>query len=245
MLFRSIEALGSLDKSDVYIPGNDRNLLIWLGMAMALREKINVSFDNEAYEKLKVPRKDGGCYIAAATVKKKYNLPFDMRLYSACGPMIRDTNKYPVYSWQLTTCYDTRELGYADNKWEDWEYLYEFMTGRIKKEPENIEKYMRLRDKGYLTESDEVNVICMKHHGEWHKNTPLMKALPTITKEEGRLETIKGSVPNLAEERPGCGFADRCPNAKEICFRQKPELKEVSEGHMCACLFAEGGLNDE
>lgn len=73
----------------------------------------------------------------------------------------------------------------------------------------------------------------------------LMKALPTITKEEGRLETIKGSVPNLAEERPGCGFADRCPNAKEICFRQKPELKEVSEGHMCACLFAEGGLNDE
>lgn len=73
----------------------------------------------------------------------------------------------------------------------------------------------------------------------------LMKALPTITKDEGRLETIKGSVPNLAEERPGCGFADRCPYAKDICKQQKPELREVSEGHMCACLFAEGGLSDE
>ncbi|MBR6585669.1 MAG: ABC transporter ATP-binding protein [Firmicutes bacterium] len=73
----------------------------------------------------------------------------------------------------------------------------------------------------------------------------LMKALPTITKEEGRLETIKGSVPNLAEERPGCGFADRCPYARDFCHHQKPELKRISEGHMCACHFAEGGLKDE
>lgn len=72
----------------------------------------------------------------------------------------------------------------------------------------------------------------------------LMKALPTITKDEGRLETIRGSVPNLAEERIGCGFADRCPFAKEVCSRQKPDLKEISEGHLCACLFAEGGLNN-
>lgn len=73
----------------------------------------------------------------------------------------------------------------------------------------------------------------------------LMKALPTITKEEGRLETIKGSVPNLAEERPGCGFAERCPMAQELCFKQKPAVKEVGEGHLCACHFAEGGQANE
>ncbi len=73
----------------------------------------------------------------------------------------------------------------------------------------------------------------------------LMKALPTITKEEGRLEIIKGTVPNLAEERVGCGFADRCPFAKDVCKEKNPELKEISDGHLCACLFAEGGLNDE
>lgn len=73
----------------------------------------------------------------------------------------------------------------------------------------------------------------------------LMKALPTITKDEGRLETIRGNVPNLAEVKPGCKFADRCPYAKGICYKEKPELKEISEGHLCACLLAEGGLGDE
>ncbi|MBQ1228358.1 MAG: ABC transporter ATP-binding protein [Firmicutes bacterium] len=73
----------------------------------------------------------------------------------------------------------------------------------------------------------------------------LMKALPTITKEEGRLETIKGSVPNLAEVRPGCGFADRCPYARDFCFEHKPEFRTISDTHVCACHFAEGGLKDE
>lgn len=73
----------------------------------------------------------------------------------------------------------------------------------------------------------------------------LMKALPTITKEEGRLETIKGSVPNLTEVKTGCNFADRCPNAKEKCFKMKPEMKEISAGHFCACLLEEGGPKNE
>lgn len=76
----------------------------------------------------------------------------------------------------------------------------------------------------------------------------LMKALPTITKEEGRLETIKGSVPNLAEERPGCNFADRCPMAKEICYQMKPQMEAVGDDHFCSCLLldeTEGGEKHE
>lgn len=72
----------------------------------------------------------------------------------------------------------------------------------------------------------------------------LMKALPTITKEEGRLQTIKGFVPNLAEERPGCNFADRCPNCQAACRERKPELREIAPGHLCACLL-EGGAADD
>jgi len=73
----------------------------------------------------------------------------------------------------------------------------------------------------------------------------LMKALPTITKDEGRLETIKGTVPNLAEERPGCNFADRCPYAMQKCREQKPEWKECEPGHFCACFLEEGGTARE
>lgn len=72
----------------------------------------------------------------------------------------------------------------------------------------------------------------------------LMKALPTITKDEGRLETIKGSVPNLAEERAGCNFADRCPDCQPQCKERKPMLRETAPGHLCACLLEEGGSRD-
>lgn len=72
----------------------------------------------------------------------------------------------------------------------------------------------------------------------------LMKALPTITKDEGRLETIKGSVPNLAEERAGCNFADRCPDCRPLCRERKPVLRETAPGHLCACLLEEGGSTD-
>ncbi|MEQ2457450.1 ABC transporter ATP-binding protein [Flavonifractor hominis] len=69
----------------------------------------------------------------------------------------------------------------------------------------------------------------------------LMKALPTITKDMGRLETIPGSVPNLAELKPGCHFADRCPNATAECRGQVPPLREVEPGHFCACMKVGGG----
>lgn len=73
----------------------------------------------------------------------------------------------------------------------------------------------------------------------------LMKALPTITKEEGRLETIKGTVPDLSAPIEGCKFADRCPSCKEICRKERPNMKEIGKGHFVACHCCEGGNADE
>lgn len=184
---RVIETLEKLDRSKMYIPDNDQNLLNWVGIAAALKNKLNASFDNAAYQKYMIPRKDGGCYIAFATVFKQYDLPFDMRLYSSCGPMIRGSVKYPVYSWQLTTCYDKRELNWQANKFEDYEYLYEFYTKKIGKEPENIEKYRRIRDKGYITENDEVNVICIKNDVDQYYKTDFYRLLPAPNETEKAL----------------------------------------------------------
>ena len=69
----------------------------------------------------------------------------------------------------------------------------------------------------------------------------LMKALPTITKKKGRLETIPGSVPDLSVEITGCRFADRCPDACDACRTTQPEAKEVGAGHYCACHMVKGG----
>ena len=71
----------------------------------------------------------------------------------------------------------------------------------------------------------------------------LMKALPTITKKEGRLETIPGTVPDMSKEIIGCRFADRCPDAGEICRRESPAMKEIGDGHWCACHYVKGGAD--
>lgn len=63
----------------------------------------------------------------------------------------------------------------------------------------------------------------------------LMRALPTITKAEGRLETIKGTVPNLAKLPQGCLFRERCPHATAACSSFAHELVEVDPGHFVAC----------
>ena len=96
---------------------------------------------------------------------------------------------------------------------------------------------------GNLIETADVMTIFDRPRHPYTKL--LMKALPTITKDEGRLETIKGTVPNLAEERPGCNFAERCPYAMQQCRERKPEWKECEPGHFCACFLEEGGTARE
>ena len=63
----------------------------------------------------------------------------------------------------------------------------------------------------------------------------LMKALPRITKTEGRLQTIPGDVPSLIEPPQGCRFNDRCPEAIARCRKIEPQMIEYEPGHFCAC----------
>lgn len=63
----------------------------------------------------------------------------------------------------------------------------------------------------------------------------LMRALPSGTKKEGRLQTIEGVVPRFTEKKSGCRFANRCPDAKKICETDTPEAVEISRTHFCCC----------
>ncbi|MCF0151304.1 MAG: ABC transporter ATP-binding protein [Firmicutes bacterium] len=58
---------------------------------------------------------------------------------------------------------------------------------------------------------------------------------PDVKPADMELADISASVPEN-----GCAFLPRCPYAKDACASVKPQLKEVAEGHFCAChLFAE------
>ncbi|BAB60495.1 ABC transport system ATP-binding protein P1P2A1A2 [Thermoplasma volcanium GSS1] len=70
----------------------------------------------------------------------------------------------------------------------------------------------------------------------------LLKAIPRpdvkVDKFE-KLESIKGSVPNLINPPSGCRFNPRCPFRMDICDKEKPKLIDIGNGHKVACFLFE------
>ncbi|MBO8170125.1 MAG: dipeptide ABC transporter ATP-binding protein [Thermoanaerobacteraceae bacterium] len=46
---------------------------------------------------------------------------------------------------------------------------------------------------------------------------------------------LKGDVPSPIDPAPGCRFASRCPQVKEICKKETPVLRDSGNGHLVAC----------
>lgn len=49
---------------------------------------------------------------------------------------------------------------------------------------------------------------------------------------------LTGEIPSSINLPKGCALASRCSEAKDICFRDTPEMKEVEPGHYVKCHFA-------
>ena len=66
----------------------------------------------------------------------------------------------------------------------------------------------------------------------------LISAVPIADPETARKSErilIEGELPSPMNVPKGCRFCTRCPKATDKCRQEKPELREVSEGHMVAC----------
>lgn len=64
----------------------------------------------------------------------------------------------------------------------------------------------------------------------------LLDSMPSIdSRTAGRLTSIRGLPPNLANLRPGCPFAVRCNAPIAPCFTENPSLDSVGQDHMAAC----------
>lgn len=76
----------------------------------------------------------------------------------------------------------------------------------------------------------------------------LMGSIPRADMtEKEELTPIEGTPPSLIDLPAGCAFHPRCPYAKDICSREVPELRVISEGHSAACHFAgqDGFINEK
>lgn len=63
----------------------------------------------------------------------------------------------------------------------------------------------------------------------------LLRSIPRLDRKEERLYTIEGVVPNLLHLPKGCNFCNRCEQAKERCFKEKPCLYQTAGGHGVRC----------
>jgi peptide/nickel transport system ATP-binding protein len=62
----------------------------------------------------------------------------------------------------------------------------------------------------------------------------LMECVPRLS-GGGVTSGIYGYIPDYVNPTPGCRFYPRCPDAMDICSKEKPKPVEVSEGHKVAC----------
>lgn len=51
----------------------------------------------------------------------------------------------------------------------------------------------------------------------------------------GDIPTIAGNVANLSHPPSGCRFHPRCPNALDVCSRERPSLAAMAPGQLVAC----------
>lgn len=63
----------------------------------------------------------------------------------------------------------------------------------------------------------------------------LMKSLPHLGKTKKYLDEIEGVVPPPFRIIPGCKFAERCSEATERCWKERPHLRKIEKGHVVAC----------
>lgn len=62
---------------------------------------------------------------------------------------------------------------------------------------------------------------------------------PDQGKEQERLETIRGMVPNILELPVGCKFCTRCDLAEDKCETENPVLQDMGNDHFVRCHFVE------
>jgi oligopeptide/dipeptide ABC transporter ATP-binding protein len=66
----------------------------------------------------------------------------------------------------------------------------------------------------------------------------LMGSVPSLGHRQGRLATIRGTVPPAELMPKGCRFTPRCPFSDSRCANDLPPLGDIRPGHSARCWYA-------
>lgn len=146
---------------DVYVPGNDKNFWYWTKIARRICDTGLSGFNLEILKKYNyyIKRKDGGEYVAFASVDREDIRSQITEKEQICGPMWTIPDNKGVGSWALSTGFDSRIFGWQDNPSSDTEMFGLYLKGQLPKTEALLDKYMRLYDRGYIINKDGRDVI--------------------------------------------------------------------------------------
>ena len=153
-------------KEEIYVPDEDFNYFLWTLLIMAVTNHMEATLDWDMLRRnnYMVKRKDGGEFVALATLYQKESEEL-MKQEFYCGPMSVGNNEARAYSWSLSTVFEDREHGWQVNETADYKNLVLFMKGKLPKTEAVLDKYVRLYERGLLRqEDDRVNVIVVKEN---------------------------------------------------------------------------------
>lgn len=153
-------------KEEIYVPDDDFNYFLWTLLIMAVTNHMEatLNWDMLRRNNYMVKRKDGGEFVALATLYQK-ELEELMKQEYYCGPMSVGNNEARAYSWSLSTVFEDREHGWQVNETADYKNLVLFIKGKLPKTEAVLDKYVRLYERGLLRqEDDSVNVIVVKEN---------------------------------------------------------------------------------
>lgn len=149
---------------NVYIPSGNRQLLEAAAVFYAITNNCLIEMKTNLSQ-YHIKTLAGGNFIAyvdipATQSDPDYVMSQEYPSYWSCGSMARWSDKYPsVFSWSIDSRYSSREGAWKNNFVSDYEYLYEFITGAIDDTPANKEKFDRLKERGFLTDDNKVNIM--------------------------------------------------------------------------------------
>ena len=170
---------------DVYIPGENWELFEAAVIFYAISEKCKLPIQRDV-SKYWIKTLGGADYSVSVNLDStpedpeyQCKTPDNGKSYNACGSMTRGSQKYQgLNSWSIDSRFCSREGAWQNNKVEDYEALYEWMTGAISDSKVNEEKVNRLRERKFLSDDNKVNIMVVKSTLE-----EFDKQIPSLDKE--------------------------------------------------------------
>ena len=211
----------------IYIPENDHNFLLWSLVSFACNCKLSVIDNNNELEKFMIKRKDGGKYIAIATLNSDFQtLNSELRTppFSPIDTRV-DNRIFPFVLWEFISKFNEKTDDCSEWSGFQFESLYRYMTGNLKKEPSNIDTFKLMYDKGLI-----VTTTHEPHNSKLTTQNSQLITFVNLIITTMKEEEFVDSLPPIPNELIAIGkeFDDEMYKLKKIYFpTHKKELCRI------------------